>query len=288
MTLKATFLTLLVIVIWSSNFIAIKLGVSEINPLVLLSMRFALAGLIFLPFMKWPGWRKAGMIALVGIIMGPLHQGFLFVGLTEMSVGLMSILLQANIIIVTLIGWLFFKENVGWRTWTGILIGIIGIVLLVGLPGEAATAQGYILAAISTVFLALNYIGMKKLGDVHPPTYIALLSLPVAPIIMIASFFIEGTDWITTIPTLNWGTIIAVVLYQAIVLSLSHMIWQRLIVQHPVSQIIPWTLLVPVFAVAIAALALDEPITLSILSGGLLTILGVTIITFRRLQKKQA
>lgn len=288
MHIKAILLTLLIILIWSSNFIFIKVGVSEINPLVLLSLRFTVAGLVFLPFMKWPGWHKAGIIASVGLLMGLLHQGFLYVGLMSTPAGLMSILLQLNVIIATLIGWLFFKETIGWRTWTGILVGMIGIIVLVGSTNLNGNMEGYTYGLISAFFIALAYIAMKKVGTVHPPTYIALLHLPIAPFIFLSSVVIEGTAWMENIPNLNWTSISIVVLYQAIVLSFSHILWQKLIVRYPVSQIVPWTLLIPVFAVAIAVLVLGEVLTLSIFLGGFLTVAGVGIITFRRIQKKQA
>lgn len=262
------------------------MGVNEIPPLVLITMRFAMAGLIFLPFMKWPGLKQAAVIAGVGVLMGPLHQGFLYVALQTVPAGLMSIILQSSVILVTLIGWLFLKERVGWRTWLGITIGILGISILLGMPDTNVKPLGYILSFASAFFLAFNYIGMKKIGTVHPATYIVFLSLPSAPILLLASFLIEGTEWINDISILKWNIIGSVVLYQAVILSISHMIWQTLMVKHPVSKIVPWTLLVPIFAIATGFFILNEVITLQIIIGGILTVSGVAIITFRRLKRQ--
>lgn len=288
MTLKSVLLILLVIVIWGSNFAVIKIGVTAIEPLLILAMRFFLAGLIFLPFIKWPGWKKACMIMFVGLLMGPLHQGFFYVAITYLPSGLMSLIIKSNIIIVTLIGWLFLRETVGWRTWTGIFVGLAGVAILFGEPDFANNPIGYVLALISAFFLALMYIAQKKLDVTHPPTYIVLMSLPMAPFIMLSSYFIEGTGWISNIDNIDWKIVSSVVFYQAIILSLSHMLWQHLVTKMPVSQIVPWTLLIPVVAVATAVIALDETLTSTMLIGGSLTIAGVTIITFRRIKKKQA
>lgn len=286
MTKKSALLTLLVILIWASNFIAIKIGVSEMEPIALLSLRFLLAGLIFIPFMKWPGWKVAGSIIFTGILMGPLHQGFLFVSLTEMPSGLVSILLQSNVILITLFGWLFLKEDIRWRTWVGICVGLSGIIILVGIPSEATTPIGYFYALMATIFIALNYIFVKRLGKVHPPTYIALMYLPVAPIIMLSSLVIEGTEWMDSIGQLNWSVIAPIIIYQAVILSYSHMIWQKLLADHPMSEIVPWTLLIPVAAVAMAVVILGEELTHAMIFGGTLTIIGVGIVTFRRIEKK--
>ncbi len=287
MTFQATFLALGVIIIWGSNFVAIKIGVGEIPPLMLLTLRFLAAGLIFLPFSQWPGLRKAMMIASIGLLMGLLHQGFLYVGLITMPAGLMSVLLQSQIIIVTLIGWLFLKEDIGWRTWTGIAIGISGIIVLVGGPNLSGPIEGYIYGFLSALFIALTYIVMKKIDVVHPSTYIAYLHLPITPFIFLSSLLIDGTGWMTTYDILNWPVISAVVLYQAVILSGSHIVWQKLMVRYPVNQIVPWTLLIPVFGIAAGVLFLDEALTLSLFLGGALTILGIAIITFRKIQKNQ-
>ena len=72
-------------------------------------------------------FKKALLISSIGVLMGLLHQGFLYAGLVSVPAGMMSILLQSQVIIVTLIGWLFLKETIGWRTWAG--IGLVYAVL---------------------------------------------------------------------------------------------------------------------------------------------------------------
>lgn len=285
MNLKSTLLVLLIILIWGSNFVVIKIGVGEIEPLILLGLRFFTAGVIFLPFVKWPGWKQARMIMLVGLLMGPLHQGLLYVALESMPAGLISIILQSNVLMVTLIGWFFLKEKIGWRTWTGILVGIAGVSILVGGSDLGGNLIGFIYAFVSALFIAFAYIAMKKVDSVHAPTYIVFMSLPISPLIFAGSWVVDGTGWMASAQNLNWDIIIAVVLYQAIILSLSHMAWQRLLARHPVSLIIPWTLLTPVAAMATAVIFLGEEMTMPILIGGGLTIIGVAITTLRRIKR---
>ena len=287
MTLKSILLALLVILVWGSNFVVIKIGVTSIEPLIILGMRFLCAGLIFLPFLKWPGWKQARMIMLVGLLMGPLHQGLLYVALETMPAGSVSLIMKSNVLMVTLIGWIFLKEKIGWRTWVGIFVGLLGVGVLISGPNLQTNPIGIILALASALFIALTYIAMKKVDEVHAPTYIVLMSLPVSPLIFLTSLGIDGLEWLETAADLNWSLIMTVVLYQAIILSISHMVWQRLMAQNPVSQIIPWTLLIPVVAVATAVIFLGEELTSAILIGGGLTILGVTITTFRRLKRQK-
>ena len=287
MNLKSIILALLVILVWGSNFVVIKVGVMEIEPLIILGMRFLCAGLIFLPFLKWPGWKQARMIMLVGLLMGPLHQGLLYVALETMPAGSVSLLMKSNVLMVTLIGWIFLKEKIGWRTWVGIFVGLMGVAVLLGGPELSGNIIGIIMTLFSALFIALTYIAMKKVDEVHAPTYIVLMSLPVSPLIFLTSLGIDGLGWIEGAAALNWPVILSVVFYQGIILSITHMVWQRLMAQNPVSVVIPWTLLIPVVAVATAVIFLGEELTKAILIGGSLTILGVTITTFRRLKKGQ-
>ena len=77
MTFKSTLIALIIIIIWASNFMVIKTGGEAFEPLMLLATRFFIAGLIFLPFVKWPGLYKAAQIAFIGLLLGLLHQGTL-------------------------------------------------------------------------------------------------------------------------------------------------------------------------------------------------------------------
>lgn len=284
MNLKSSLVALLVIAIWGSNFTVIKSALTEIPPLAFLTLRFWITGLLFLPFVKWPDTKTIQKLFSVGFLIGILHQGFMFAGLTMVGAGTMSILLQSQIVIVTLIGWLFLKEAIGWRTWTGIAMGISGVAILMGGADLNGHLTGYIFGILSALFIALAYIQMRTL-KVSPATFIVFINLTVAPIMLGMSFFFEGHNWVWTLPQVNWMVLGPALAFQVLALSTSHMLWQRLLASHPVSQVVPWCLLIPVFGVAGGVLALGEPLTASILIGGLMTVLGVGIVTFRKIQK---
>ena len=77
----------------------------------------------------------------------------------------------------------------------------------------------------------------------------------------------------------GWGA----VAYQAVVVvAISYGIWYRLLARHSVSAAVPYTLLVPFFGVASAAIWLGETLTARVVIGGMITIAGVAIIVLRR------
>jgi O-acetylserine/cysteine efflux transporter len=58
-------------------------------------------------------------------------------------------------------------------------------------------------------------------------------------------------------------------------------IWYTLLARNRVSQLIPFMLLVPVFAVVSGIAVLGEELTIEILGGGLLVIAGVGLVVLR-------
>ena len=62
---------------------------------------------------------------------------------------------------------------------------------------------------------------------------------------------------------------------------IAYTLWYNLLRRHPISRVVPYTLLAPVVAFSAGAVYLNEPITLIKIIGGTLTILGVAIIEIR-------
>jgi O-acetylserine/cysteine efflux transporter len=289
MNLKSILLALLVILIWGTNFAVVKGAVAEIPPLAFLTLRFFLTSIVASFFVDWKNFKQEWKgLFVVGFLMGILHQGTMFTGLLFAEAGVMSILLQIQVIIVTLMGYFFFKEKIGWRSWIGISLGFLGVLVLI-IPtlkgGGDSSIYAYILGIFSAFSLALAYFKMKKFETINVANFIFGINATIVPAIFLTSIVIEGSEWIPNLPTLNWSIIGPALAFQVIALSLSHAIWQRLLVKNPVSLVVPWCLLVPVIGVIAGIILLDEILTPSIIIGGVLTISGVGIVTFRRIKQ---
>jgi O-acetylserine/cysteine efflux transporter len=103
------------------------------------------------------------------------------------------------------------------------------------------------------------------------------MGLFAVPQLALASMLVEhdqlqavtGADW------LGWGALA----YQAVVVVIiCYGIWFRLLSRYTVNQVMPYTLLVPVFGVLSGVVLLDEPVTWSLIFGGAATIAGVATI----------
>ena len=279
-------LGLLVIVIWAVNVVTIKIFVSELPPFTAQTIRFGLTVLIFLPFMRWPGWKKFSLIAQIAILLCVLHQGALFWSLTKLEASMTSILLQLQVIFSVILGAALFGEKFGWRTGVGVAFGIVGVIILVGLPEQPPAMVGVIGMIVCTSTLALAYARMKALTDIAPATYICLVHVVAVVPVGMASLALEAPldiEW----GALDTQKLAAVILYQVLIVSSAHMLWQRLMSRNSLGIMPTLTLLVPVLGVLASVIMLGEKITPSMVIGGAVTIFGVAIIMVRKSQKKE-
>lgn len=277
-------LILLTIILWAGNVVAIKVAVTEVPPLTAATLRFLLAGLIFLPFFKMPDKKTLLTIFQISMLMNVLHIGTLFIALRMLDAASTSILLQTQVIFATILGCLFFKETIKWRTWTGIGLAVCGVVIMLGEPDLASHPGAVLLMMFSTFVLALSYVKMKHLQSVHPETYVCLISLLAAPFTFAASLFFYPESW-TNLPAIRWEVFGPMLAYQSIIISMTHIFWQRLMHKGDVGKVTAFTLVIPFFTVVLSVIFLGEHIAWPTIVGGLVTMLGVGIITLRRIQK---
>lgn len=279
------YLTMLgILVLWAGNVIAIKMAVTELPPLAAASLRFAAATLCFLPFLQLPSKKTLWTIFQISMFMNVFHIGTLFIALKMLDATSTSILLQTQVIFATILGAIFFKETIKWRTWTGIGLAVVGLVVMLGAPDLAQHPQGVAIMLFSTLTLAFSYVKMKHLQTVHPQTYVCLMCAFALPFLFFASLIFEPHGW-ENLPNVHWEKMIPVLLYQALVVSWTHMVWQRMMHKGDVGKVTAFTLLIPFFTVILSVLFLGEHITMPMVIGGLITMLGVGIITLRRIQK---
>lgn len=277
-------LILLTLVLWAGNVVAIKVAVTEVPALTAATLRFLVAGLIFLPFIKMPDSKTVWTIFQISMLMNVLHIGTLFVSLGMLDAASTSILLQTQVIFATILGCIFFKESIKWRTWTGIGLAVAGIIVMLGEPDLASHPQAVALMMFSTFVLALSYVKMKHLQNVHAATYVCLICLFAAPFTFAASLFYYPESW-SNLPGIRWHVFGPMLAYQSIIISLTHIYWQRLMHRGDVGKVTAFTLLMPFFTVILSVLFLGEHIAWPSVVGGLITMAGVGIITLRRIQK---
>jgi drug/metabolite transporter (DMT)-like permease len=123
--------------LWSFAFVAGKIGVTDCPPLILLTARFSLAGILILGVSALRGealslsWRDAGVFALLGLANNALYLGLGYTGLQTVSAGLGGLVVSANPVFTAILAALFLGEQLTWRKVAGLLLGISGVSFIV-------------------------------------------------------------------------------------------------------------------------------------------------------------
>ena len=88
--------------LWSFAFVAGKIGVTDCPPLILLTARFSLAGVLILGISAlrnegWQlSWRDVAVFAVLGVANNALYLGLGYTGLKTVSAGLGGLIVSAN------------------------------------------------------------------------------------------------------------------------------------------------------------------------------------------------
>ena len=277
-------LGLAVIIVWALNAVIIKFITNEVEPFTGLCLRLALAGIIFAPFLRPLPRDKFFMLMQITALICVLHWASLIWSIDKLDASMAAILLQMQVIFTLLWGWLLFKERFGWRTGIGILIGILGVIILVGLPEHPPSIAGVLGIIFSVLTLSLGYARMKGLEGVSPMNYIAQTHIFALPPMLLLAFATESPldiDW----SAINYTPLIIALAFQVFIVSIAHMQWQRLMNRNAMSVLPNLTLLIPFLGVGFAVLLLGETLTWAMVAGGMVTTIGVAIILIRKQQK---
>jgi O-acetylserine/cysteine efflux transporter len=283
MSRKEKLAAAVLVTIWGLNFIAIKVGLGEMPPLLLGALRFVFVvfpAVLFLPRPNVP----LGPLLAYGLTISFGQFAFLFSAIyAGMPAGLASLVLQVQAFISPLIGAVVLHERLQGKTIAGLSIAFAGLVILV--VGGHDTIQvpllGFALTLCAATSWAVGNILSKSIGPTDPMGLVAWSGLiPIAPF-LIASAAIEGA------PRMQYAlahisiTTLAAVAYLSYGASLiGYGIWSSLIARHPVQQIAPLALLVPVIGIASTWLLLGEALSAWQVLGSLVIIAGLLLNMF--------
>jgi O-acetylserine/cysteine efflux transporter len=271
-------------VLWGANFAVLKLGLDTWPPFFFVALRLAAVGLLLIPFVGLPKRSQLPGLLLLAVLLGVIHFGTLFIGIAMSDAATSSIIIQIQVPLAALSAAVFFGDRIGWRRWSGMALSILGIALLVGRP---AFQGGWIAVALilvaSVSWVAANLQIKRLAGDINGWQLNAWPALLAAPMMLILSALTEQgqVEALRGAGTEAWFAMA----YQVIVTTaLCYGLWFAMMRRYPVSQVMPFTLLEPVFGALTAVFLLNEPWDWQMVLGALVTVSGLAIIVIRRPQ----
>lgn len=283
MPLRDVLIALMVIVIWGTNFIAIKVGVNEFPPFFLGGLRFLFVALPAVFFVARP---KIELRFVLGyaltICLGQFAFLFLAIYL-GMPAGLASLILQVQAFFTVIIAAFVLKEVIRPYHVLGILVAIFGLFMLYPSSEQAISIPliSFFFTIVAAFSWAAGNVILKCAGSVN------MLSMVVwgavfAPIpFFILSLTFEGQELIAnSLLHVTWRGLVSLAYLSGISTLIGYVFWGKLLAKHPVGKIAPLSLLIPIIGLLCADLFLDEHLVLMQWLGGAVVMLGLAINLF--------
>lgn len=285
MSIRDISLIVFVCLIWGFNFIAAAQGMQHFSPMVFLTLRFLAVLLVLLPFVRLPPADQWGRLVFVCLCIGAIHLTTIFWAIARSNdLTSIAIVQQTYIPISVLLAVMFLGERIGWRTLIAIVISFCGVVVLSFDPLIFSQLDVLLLALFAALAQALGSVfmrGIKGVGALNFQAWTALVSLPI---LIITSLLFEGgqIESIQTADWLDWTS----VGYSGLISSIvGYGLFFILIQRHPVSSIMPYMLLMPVFTIMFGVWIWGDRPGLKLLLGGTLVLVGILFISLRSRSK---
>jgi drug/metabolite transporter (DMT)-like permease len=139
--------------------------------------------------------------------------------LKHMPLANVTAILQALPLAITMAAALFLSEPVGWRRWTAILVGFVGVLIVVR-PGLEGFNIYSLSALMAVIFITVREISTRKLTS-EVPTITVVLSTAVGSALF-AGIMMIGSEW-DTVSALSWLLILGAAVAVSIATLLSVM-----------------------------------------------------------------
>ncbi len=247
---KHLLLAILVTAVWGLNFPVTKLGLVDIDPLLLTALRFTLAALPWVFFVERP--RIAfRWLAAYGLIFGVAMWALINQGIAwGVPPGTASLLIQCSAFFTLGWGVIFFRERLGRPQLLGALLaaaGLLGIVLCS--PGDASRV-GLALVIGSAMAWSVGNVIIKvsKVREIFAFVVWASLFPPIP--LMLLTWTLHGSAPFIALPAqLNAMTLFSLAFQVYAATHFSYWGWNLLLREYPISRVAPLSLLIPVFGI---------------------------------------
>jgi drug/metabolite transporter (DMT)-like permease len=280
--------------IWGGSFFFARIAVAEIPPLTLVLLRVAIAGAALHLYLlargpsfalAFPYWR---LFVALGITNNVIPFSLIFLGQTELGAGIASVLNATTpfwtIIIANAVT---IDEKVSWNKIAGVLSGIAGTAVMIG-PGLIAGLGGPVWAKFALVGASISYavalMIARRLRGVAP-TIVATGQLTVSTIVMLPlALLANGALGLYGTSGHVWAAVLGLALLST---AFAYLLYFTIVARAGATNASLVTLIVPVSAILLGALFLEERLELFEFAGMALIAIGLLTIDGRLLPRRR-
>ena len=278
-----------VYVIWGSTYLAIRVMVEDVPPLLGAGVRFLVAGAAMLAVLRARGARvrvgrrELASAALVGLLLPAGGNGLVTVAERHVPSGLAALLVASVPLWVVLLRSTAGRERVAPATLGGVLVGFagLGVLLLPGSRPAAATTGGVVLVLVAAFSWALGSFASPRLPLPRDPLVSTGWQMVWGGVALLAGALAAGEpgdlhpastgldSWLALAYLIAAGSWVAFTAYA----------W--LLQRAPLSQVATYAYVNPLVAVVLGWAILGEQLGPATIGGAALVVASVAAIVTR-------
>jgi len=278
------FLAIAVVVLWGFNFVVIRWGIEDVDPVSMTVLRFLLISIPLIFFVKKPEVSMK-IVALYGILFGGGIWGLVNLAVSlNTPAGAAALLLQMSVFLSVAAAFMFLGEKATMRKLIGIAIAFAGFVLVCLFRAGTVPLSGIGLVFLAALFWTLCNIIIKLAKPKNIVSFIVWSSLFVPiPIVMFSfgfSYIYDGgLSWNNSLRLPGYKGWLSIA-FQAYVTTLfGYGMWTSLINKYGLSKIAPFSLLVPVSGMFLGWILYQENYPIMVWGGSALIISGLFVLS---------
>jgi drug/metabolite transporter (DMT)-like permease len=272
---------LLLSVLWGGAYLFTRAAVPAFGPAPLVSMRLGIAALMLLPIVAWQGnlaQLRQRPLALfnVGVPFTALPFLMMTWGALHVTAGLSAVLNATAPMFAALIAHFVIKDRLGASRSAGLVLGFVGVLILMGSGGVSLkTADGplAVAAVLGTALIwsvGATYTRHRMAGI--DPLVVTCGSLGAASLVLAP---LAWATWPATPPGARaWAEMAFLGLFSS---GLGMWMYFRLLSRIGAVRAMSVTFLSPLVAMVSGAVYLGEALTLQMLAGCAIVLLGTAL-----------
>jgi drug/metabolite transporter (DMT)-like permease len=274
---------LLAVLFWGFSYIAIKICLTELQPVEMISARFLMASPILYLIARFTGrsiWVKEKRFKLLlaaGVVF--LHFWVMATGMEDTSASNTAWILTTAPIFIALLSWFALKEPfTGWQ-WIGLAVACAGVFALIS-KGKMENigwirSRGDLIVLGSCVTWAFYTVGTRDITRKVDPLVATFWMSTLAGIVFVP--YTLATTGVHKYFTLHGSTAIALVFLGVCCFALAFWLWSEGLKRQPAAEVGVYLYIEPLFAMIGGWLILKEELTIWLFIGAILISLGVYV-----------
>ena len=261
--------------IWGSAFMFIKISAVEFGPILLVTLRLLIAGLVFMPLLLKkqnrlqfkPYLPSILIIAVVSNALPFTLFAFASLGATSNMLGILN---GTTAFLTTIIAYFWLKEFISSKQIAGLFLGFIGVVILVNPANGSSTILASMCALVGSLCYAFNGNYLQKYHQSSNKIVLIGWSMLFGGLLMLplAAFNLPNQ-----MPNLN--SFLSLLWLAVVSTGIGYIAYVRLIDRIGAVKTSTLTYLLPVFSIIWGAIFLNENITLIIFGGFMFVMMGM-------------